>query len=97
MTPGSYIRDRREAIGWSIEQVACCLGSEPAVNARTRGHLLEEIESGDTHVCLSDAYALSAIPQLGIRLDFIVQLMIAQEDHVDALRFIPAPTLAECR
>lgn len=44
MSPGSYLRKRREAAGLELEDLALMLDSDPAVSARSRAELLASVE-----------------------------------------------------
>lgn len=44
MTPGTYLRKRREAAGLELEDLALMLDSDPAVSARSRAELLAAVE-----------------------------------------------------
>lgn len=44
MSPGTYLRKRREAAGLELEDLALMLDSDPAVSARSRAELLASIE-----------------------------------------------------
>lgn len=61
MTPGTYLRLRREAAGFTRDDLALCLDSTVPVSARSRTELLALIE-GDTAVI--DAGFVDALTDL---------------------------------
>lgn len=44
MSPGTYLRKRREAAGLELEELALMLGSDPQVSARTRAEMIAAVE-----------------------------------------------------
>lgn len=58
MTPGAYLRKRREAAGLTLEDVAIRVGTMPPVSARTRGEWLATIEADAAPIAIATAFAL---------------------------------------
>lgn len=64
MTPGTYIRRRREAAGVAIDDIALRLETVPAVSAMTRAEWLSAIEADVAPVPVSLVNALVHIVRL---------------------------------
>lgn len=64
MSPGAYLRRRREAGGWSLDALALVTETTPPVSSRSRQELLALIEAdeqpvtGDVVDTLADAFRL---------------------------------------
>lgn len=66
LSPGTYLRKRREAAGLELEDLALMLDSSPAVSARARAELLAAVER-DAHPVTEDL--LRALLGAGIAYD----------------------------
>lgn len=58
MTPGTYLRTRREAAGVSIEQLLGKIGTVPHISERERREWLEALEAD---IARPDAFAIGAL------------------------------------
>lgn len=65
MTPGTYLRLRREAAGLSIEDLAIRIDTTPKVPARSRGELIDLIESDTAAINAEFVDALSVMRTVG--------------------------------
>lgn len=81
MTPGAYIRDCREAMGLSCEDVALQLDSDPPVSCRSRAELLAAIEADLVPVSLSTALALTTV-RIGVDLHHLAGLVDARATEI---------------
>jgi hypothetical protein len=97
MTPGQYLRCRRQAAGLTSLELALCIDTVPKRCAWDRADLIEAIEADLVPLRLSTALVLEKIPPLAIDLDTLARIV----DAYEAMRFgveiriIRAPTLAE--
>lgn len=97
MTPGQYLRCRRQAAGLTALELALGIETVPARCAKDRVDLIEEIEADLVPMRLSTALVLEKIPRLAIDLDTLARIVDAYEAArfgVD-IRIMRAPTLAE--
>lgn len=71
LSPGTYLRKRREAAGLELEDLALMLDSDPAISARSRAELLAAVERGTSPVTED---LMTAILRLGdaFRIDPVV-------------------------
>lgn len=83
ITPGQYLKNRRQAAGLTALELALCIDTIPAVCARKRGELIEDIEADLVPMRLSTALVLAAIPSLRIRLGELARIA----DAFEAIRF----------
>jgi hypothetical protein len=99
ITPGQYLQFCRLAAGLTSSELALCIDTVPALCARDRAALIEEIEADLVPMRLSTALVLEKIPPLAIDLDALARLVDAFEAKRFGveLRIIRAPTLAETR
>ena len=97
MTPGQYLTCRRKAAGLTALELALCIDTIPAVCARKRAELIEEIEADLVPMRLSTALVLEKIPPLAIDLNTLARIIDAYEAARFGveIRIIRAPTLAE--
>lgn len=97
MTPGQYLRCRRQSAGLTALELALCIDTVPALCARDRAALIEEIELDLAPMRLSTAVVLGKIPQLHVDLDTLARIVDAFEAACFGveIRVILAPTLAE--
>lgn len=61
ISPGTYLRLRRQAIGLSVEQVALALGTVPHIPAIDRAEWLKAIEADVQPVTLDASLALKRV------------------------------------
>lgn len=83
ITPGQYLKNRRHAAGLTAQELALCIDTIPAVCARKRAELIEDIEADLVPMRLSTALVLAAIPPLRIRLGELARIA----DAFEAIRF----------
>lgn len=75
LSPGAYLRKRREAAGIELEDLALMLDSDPAVSALSRAELLASVERGETPVTEDLVRAVLRLMdnlRSGFRLDPVV-------------------------
>lgn len=81
MTPGTYLRLRREAAGLSLDEVSLVTQTVPSVCARIRGEWIAAIEQGIVPVSIDVALALQiAFP---FDWDVLVKLCALQARLID--------------
>ncbi len=72
ITPGEYLRRRREASGMTLDDVAAKISTEPRIDERGRRDLIAGIEGGAIALTMAEAAALHAVfrfdPQVLVRL-----------------------------
>lgn len=77
LTPGAYIRIRREADQLTVDDVAYGLDSDPPVSHRHRTELLAAIEADLVPVSIATAAALQTL--LSIDLELLGELVEAHD------------------
>lgn len=99
ITPGQYLKYRRQAAGLTPLGLALCIDTEPALCAHDRAALIEEIEADLVPTRLSTALVLEKIPALAIDLDTLARVVDAYEAarFGVGIRIMRAPALAETR
>ncbi|MBB4619126.1 hypothetical protein [Sphingomonas abaci] len=99
ITPGQYLKFRRQAAGLTALGLALCIDTVPALCAHDRAALIEEIEADLVPTRLSTALVLAKIPALAIDLDTLARVVDAYEAarFCVEIRIMRAPTLAETR
>lgn len=97
ITPGQYLKFRRQAAGLTSLGLALCIDTEPALCAHDRAALIEEIEADLVPTRLSTALVLEKIPELAIDLDTLARVVDAYEAARFGveIRIMRAPTLTE--
>ena len=93
LTPGWYIRVRREAAGSPVEELALLLPMEPAVPALSRAEYIRAVEAGIQPVTIDLALALQRALD-GFHIDVLFALVNVALGWVD-LQFLP-PLCAVC-
>lgn len=88
LTPGAYIKQRRQAAGLSVADVASRIATEPQSAEHLRGEWLELIEADAAPASFSTIVAL----RLVFRFDLTV---LAQLEAISQGADVPAPQL--CR
>ena len=68
ISPGTYVRLRREALGLSLEDLALMLETVPGVSAHRRVQWLTMIESGAEEISVCVALALHDAIALDLRM-----------------------------
>lgn len=92
LTPGTYVRIRREALGLSREDVAMMLDSVPAVSARRLVEWLELIESDAAEISVCVALALHDAIAIDLRI-LGYWMAIAEGAKPSLVDVLFAPTL----
>lgn len=87
MNPGLYLLHCRHAAGFSREDVAIRVETDPHVDAARRAALIRDLELGLLPVRSSTAQALASIPELAIDLDHLGVLIEAVPASADATLF----------
>lgn len=97
ITPGQYLRLRRQAAGLTALGLALCIDTVPALCAHDRAALIEDIEADLVPTRLSTALVLEKIPALAIDLDTLARVVDAYEAarFGVGIRIIRAPTFHE--
>lgn len=75
LTPGLYLLERRQACGFSHDDIALRIDSEPPVSAARRAEWLRAIEVDLLPFRMTTATALAAIPELAIDLQKLAELI----------------------
>ncbi len=92
ISPGAFVRIRREAVGLSLEDLALMLETVPGVSARRRVEWLAMIESGAAEISLCVALVLHDTIALDLRM--LAYWMAIAEGARPSLVDVPfAPTL----
>jgi len=76
LTPGAYIKRKREAAGLSIADVAARLATEPRTAEHARAEWIELIEADETPLLFMTVVALSTAFPIDMRE--LVRLVTAQ-------------------
>lgn len=87
ITPGAYLARRREHAGYSIEDVALRIETEPQLALRDRVDWLRRMESDVEIVSVSAASALQRVYPLSV--DIVAELVglhLLQSDSIEAPR-----------
>lgn len=92
LTPGTFVRLRREALGLSREDVALMLDSVPAVSSRRLVEWLELIESDAAEISVCVAIALHDAIALDLRM-LAYWMAIAEGAKPSLLDVLFAPAL----
>lgn len=74
MTPGTYLRLRREAAGLSLDDVALSMETIPSLPGRERAEWLGQIESDLAPLQVDVLLALEAHPELAFDRDALLAL-----------------------
>ncbi|MGN6270893.1 MAG: helix-turn-helix domain-containing protein [Sphingomonas sp.] len=93
MTPGTYLRLRREAAGVPIEKIAAQVWTDPRVSQRDRGLLIAAIEEDLTPAA---AWTLAALRRF-YRFDpAVYELLVRSHHHGQHVDCPPICTLCGC-
>ncbi len=92
ITPGAYVRIRREALGLSLEDLALMLMTVPGVSAHRRVQWLAMIESGAEEISVCVALALHDTIALDLRM-LAYWMAIAEGAKPSLVDVLFAPTL----
>ncbi len=68
ISPGTFVRLRREALGLTLENVATMLDSTPCVSTQRRAEWLGAIENDVLPISLPTAYALHDVIGIDMRI-----------------------------
>lgn len=92
ISPGTYVRLRREALGLSRDDLALMLETVPGVSARRRAEWLETIESDVEEISVCVALALHDTIAIDLRI-LAYWMAIAEGAKPSLVDVMFAPTL----
>lgn len=93
LTPGTFIRLRREALGLSLDDLALMLDTVPGVSARRCAEWLAMIESDAEEISVCVALALHDTIAIDLRM-LAYWMAIAEGAKPSLIDVLFAPTLA---
>ena len=89
ISPGTYVRLRREALGITLDDLSLCLETAPPISARTRAEWLAQMEADTAPISMLSGLAIADI----VRFDLVVLSRLIAVD--DGARDVLVPAL--CR